>query len=108
MLTGNGDPYTVYSPFKRRWLSQVDGGTLEPLGLPRRQKRQVAESSTLPDSIDGIDRGRVTKEVPAGEAEAQRRLADFMAGPSRRYENDRDFPDLNGTSTLSALSLIHI
>ena len=101
VLTGNGDPYTVYSPFKRRWLSQVDAGTLEPLGLPRRQKSQVAESSKLPDRIDGADRGRVTKDFPGGEAEAERRLAGFMEGPSQRYDNDRDFPDLNATSTLS-------
>lgn len=102
VLTGNGDPYTVYSPFKRRWLSQVDGSALEPLGLPRRQKREIAESSPLPDSIDGVDRGRVTENFPGGEAEAQGRLEEFLDGPSRRYETDRDFPGRDGTSTLSA------
>ncbi len=102
VLTGNGDPYTVFTPFKRRWLSQVDSSALEPLGLPRRQGSQTAESSALPGSIDGVDRARVAKRFPGGEAEAQRRLRDFMQGPSRRYASDRDFPELDGTSALSA------
>jgi deoxyribodipyrimidine photo-lyase len=102
VLTANGDPYTMFTPFKRRWLTQVNASSLESLGLPRRQAGTACASSALPQRIDGIDRGRVANRFPGGEAEARRRLKAFMAGPSRRYESDRDFPDLNGTSGLSA------
>ncbi len=101
VLTGSGDPYTVFTPFKRRWLSGIERGALEPLGLPKRQRTPTINPAALPTTIDGVSRAGAADFFPAGEAEAERRLKAFIAGPGRCYHKDRDFPSIEGTSTLS-------
>jgi deoxyribodipyrimidine photo-lyase len=113
VLTGNGDPYSVFTPFRKRWLSILDRRALEPLGRPRSQQRAglddgaerpsapAAARSELPTGIDGVGRDKVRDRFPAGEEEAAGRLARFLQEPARRYDADRDFPAIDGTSTLS-------
>ncbi len=97
----DGTPYTVFTPFSRAWKSlplPVDGGLPEPLSIPS-VPPQVA-SLSLPDNPA---LSPSTSFVP-GEAEAQRRLATFLADRDLglyRYAENRDHPDLEGTSQLS-------
>ena len=102
VLTEAGEPYTVYSPFKRRWFSRSDPSVHEPLPKPRTQRRPTGvDDSPLPDQTDGVPRTRVAERWPAGSAEATRRLEAFMARRAGRYHDDRNFPGIDGTSTLS-------
>lgn len=97
----DGTPYTVFTPFSRRWQS---------LPLP-----QAADLLPAPDRIDALT-GLSSLSIPAqpatpsdvpfraGEAEGQLRLRAFTQGenpPIDRYRNDRNRPDLHGTSQLS-------
>jgi len=99
VVTERGDPYTVYTPFSRRWEAFE-----KPAPLPE------------PSSLDGpsiarsvsIVRVRAWRDLapnPAaprgGEDEAQTLLAEFMRGPLDRYAGDRDRPAVRGTSRLS-------
>jgi deoxyribodipyrimidine photo-lyase len=100
--TGSGGPYSVYSPYRKRWWRRW---TEEP--------RVAAPLRRLPPPIPGFAgealpadllRGERTAgiELPTGgEAAARRRLASFLAGAAARYHDDRDRPDLDGTSRLS-------
>jgi len=101
VLTNNGDPYTVYTPFKKRWFEQASATTLEVLPAPRRQPRPDVDDSELPEQTDGVPRDRVADRWPGGSAEAERRLRDFLEDRARRYDDDRDFPAVDGTSALS-------
>jgi len=110
VLTGNGDPYTVFTPFRKRWLSLLDRSAQEPLAKPKRQRAagsgeaargRVGLGRGLPQTIDGVARGAVAERFPAGEKEAAARLQRFLLGPAERYQTDRDFPAIDGTSTLS-------
>lgn len=112
VLTGNGDPYSVFTPFRKRWLSLLDRRALDPLGRPRSQRdsepskraasqRRSAADTGLPETIDDVGRGIVADLFPAGEREAASRLESFLEGPADRYQADRDFPAIDGTSTLS-------
>lgn len=101
VLTNNGDPYTVYTPFKKRWFEQAGHATLELLPTPRAQQRPKVADSNLPDQTDGVPRDRVAERWPGGSAEAGRRLRDFLEHRARRYHDDRDFPAVDGTSALS-------
>ncbi len=101
VLTNDGDPYTVFTPFKKRWLSQLGPSQRTPVETPKPQTRPDVEDSDLPDQTDGVPRDRVADRWPAGAREAQRRLDAFVEDRIRRYHDDRDFPAVDGTSTLS-------
>jgi deoxyribodipyrimidine photo-lyase len=101
LLTQAGRPFTVFSPFKKQWLTRLDAACYEPLPKPGPQPRPPVADSPLPESLDGAPRARVQSLWPAGSTEAGRRLATFAADGIERYHEDRDFPALTGTSTLS-------
>jgi len=108
LLTGGGDPYTVFSPFKRRWLGTIDLAAVEPLPRPRRQTGAALAAAdptgprAVPEAIDGVTRaGPVAHLWPGGADEAERRLETFVERAIARYHEARDFPARPGTSTLS-------
>jgi deoxyribodipyrimidine photo-lyase len=98
LRTTSGAPYTVFTPFKRRWLTEPLPADQDVLPPPQRlaPAPRVA-SAPVPD-------GDAPPLFPAGEAEAMRRLAAFTGGagaPVLRYDERRDRVDLDGTSALS-------
>jgi deoxyribodipyrimidine photo-lyase len=101
ILKADGTPYTVFTPFSRRWknlpLLQYSGS------LPALEKMRTSESiESLPIPTEPTLPSTVP--FPPGEAEAQRRLADFVRGdgaPIYRYAEMRDRVDVPGTSRLS-------
>ena len=91
-----GSPYTVFTPFSRMWCSlPFPGG---PLAAPER----LPVLPPLPSlGIPAIPRHPADSPFPAGESEAQRRLASFADFTIYRYAEDRSRMDLDGTSGLS-------
>jgi deoxyribodipyrimidine photo-lyase len=101
VLKADGTPYTVFTPFSRRWkgLPLPDAGALLP--APERistpsdvSSLPIPEAPALPSAVP----------FPPGEAEARRRLAAFVEGedaPVYRYAAMRDRMDVDGTSRLS-------
>ena len=102
VLTADGKPYTVFTPFKRRWLASVDDGALQPIETPKRQRKIDVPGDPTPKRMGGASADRLAELWPGGEAEAMRRLDAFISGGLRRYHSDRDRPDREGTSRLSA------
>ncbi|UCG26522.1 MAG: deoxyribodipyrimidine photo-lyase [Chloroflexota bacterium] len=97
----DGLPYTVFTPYSRRW---------KELPSPDRQSLLPApQRIPTPIGIEGLpipDRPQLTEAVPfpPGEQEAQRRLTAFAAdsdAPIRLYADQRNRVDLDGTSRLS-------
>jgi deoxyribodipyrimidine photo-lyase len=103
VLTGSGDPYTVFSPFKRRWLATVDAGTLTPLPTPQPQPTSSATPQpAIPDTLDGASRGQGPARFwHGGSAAAGRRLQGFLRDHATDYQEARNFPARPGTSQLS-------
>ena len=97
----NGDPYTVYTPYSRRWKEM---GAV----LPTRVLRPPAQLPT-PAHLTSLSLPLNTSsptDAPfiAGEGEARRRLAAFAEGdqaPIFDYANTRNMPATNATSSLS-------
>ncbi len=94
----DGTPYTVYTPFKKQWLAH-------PKPAPDRERVPYKP-------FDQVPLGRLPElaeyhimpvpDLPlASETEAQRRLAQFVAGPIFRYGTRRDLLAEPGTSVLS-------
>jgi len=93
---GDGAPYTVFTPYSRAWKA---------LPLPSRSELLPApvRLATPPD-LAGLPISERSAPFPPGEAEAERRLHAFSAGPQApiaRYDDDRNRLDLAGTSALS-------
>ncbi len=101
--SGAGTPYTVFTPFKKKWLKLLEtSGAPVPIEPPGPPVSPTADARF----VDEIDLDAALRDVPesafeAGEAEPRRRLEAFLDGPVERYHDDRDPPSLDGTSTLS-------
>ena len=89
VLTGGGTPYRVFTPYYRRW-SQT----------PIERSPRAGAAAVLGRTTTGTP----VAEAPimlAGEAGARERLEQFIEIVDR-YEEDRDRPDFDRTSHLSA------
>ena len=89
VLTGDGGPYKVFTPFYRRWSERPLNPWPEP-GI----------AAVLDDVGDGLPEPGEEAVGPVGEAAAAARLEEF-AGRAGRYVEERDRPDLDTTSRLS-------
>lgn len=95
----DGTPYRVFTPFFGRWR---DMGWRSPA-------QTSAATARWLDPSDVRDRGEVkipdpgaTLDVAAGETQALSRWAEFVQNGMDQYGQDRDRPDLAGTSRMSA------
>lgn len=89
ILTGQGTPYKVFTPFWKRW--RATEWDREPVaGVARIHA----------DPGDGIPDTPAPRHSP-GEDSASVRLAEFLERVDR-YVDERDRPDLDSTSRLSA------
>jgi deoxyribodipyrimidine photo-lyase len=101
ILKADGTPYTVFTPFSRRWktLPPPQASTVLPAldrlpAPPEVGSLPIPEEPALPPTVP----------FQPGEAEAQRRLRAFVEGddpPIYQYAEARDRLDINGTSRLS-------
>ena len=98
-LTQEGKPYTVFTPFSRRWRAVEKNA---PQRAPRlRGWEKPPRSEKLPDATSlGLD--SAVQLPAAGEANAAKRLRRFAQDRIGRYASDRDTPAIQGTSGLSA------
>lgn len=97
----NGDPYTVYTPYKNSWRERPLPGAADLIPAPEK----IATPSGI--SSDGIPvEPALPDSVPfqPGEAAGRRRLVAFTGGneaPVFTYGLRRNLPGIDGTSGLS-------
>ena len=94
----DGSPYQVFTPFLRRWRD---------LGWGAPAKSTAESASWLDPAQLRIKRCKVPDpglalDVAAGEAAALEQWKSFVDNGLARYGEDRDRPDLKGTSRMSA------
>jgi deoxyribodipyrimidine photo-lyase len=100
ILTGSGNPYSVFTPYKNAWLKKLDEFYLGAYPVWR-YASSFAQCEPAPaPSLEslGFFPGRL--DIPAGESGAEALFEDFMQRIDR-YRTARDFPALDGTSYLS-------
>ena len=103
VLTDDGNPYTVFTPFKRRWEGLLDTpGRYDMAPLLHRLRQSTRfPSAALPALADyGL---HLTQQIEKGGAKrAQSRLAEFVRDGLPTYHQNRDLcADPNSTSRLS-------
>lgn len=98
VLKDDGDPYVVYTPYKRKWRSLLQPNSDELLPAPSFiPSLKGLASESLPETA----RHMAQAPFPPGSGEASRRLAAFSASPIYHYADYRDRMDLDATSRLS-------
>ncbi|WP_280154520.1 deoxyribodipyrimidine photo-lyase [Piscinibacter sp. XHJ-5] len=106
LLTAGGRPYSVFTPYKKAWLKQLDTYRLEPHTVARHASALAAvppELAAPPPTLQAI--GFETTNLhalrlPAGSDGAHALLVDFLHRIDD-YDTARDFPARKGPSYLS-------
>jgi deoxyribodipyrimidine photo-lyase len=102
LRTRAGQPFRVYTPFRRAWLTRFREDRPSPAGptrLPRPIPRIAA--GRLPPLAEFAAAGDRTRIPRASEAAARGRLQRFLEGRIGDYARQRDRPAVDGTSRLS-------
>lgn len=94
----DGAPYRVFTPFLRQW---------HKTGWRAPAKSSATSARWLDPGSLGIEQceipdPRVPLDVAAGEAAARTQWKSFLDNGLRSYADDRNRPDLHGTSRMSA------
>jgi deoxyribodipyrimidine photo-lyase len=108
ILTGAGQPYTVYTPFWKNWSTQpkLESGPVlqNAAGLNAAEQKRAEQSGVIPLPT-ARDLGFVWEGdlfLAPGEQAALERLEAFCNRAIAQYQEQRNFPNLEGTSQLSA------
>ncbi|MCZ3389116.1 MAG: DNA photolyase family protein [Actinomycetia bacterium] len=107
VVKGDGTPYRVYSPFYRAWLSH---GWRAPAAPPNTQPNTQPKTTRWAMGISS-DPAPTERQVgslsstlhlpPSGEAAALDRWHQFRGEALAHYAQDRNRPDVEGSSRLS-------
>jgi deoxyribodipyrimidine photo-lyase len=93
-----GSPYKVFTPFFREWRRV---GWRPPARSGAKSARWL-DPAQLPIKRCEIPDTRAELDVAAGEAAARKVWKSFVRNGLQRYDEDRNRPDLTGTSRMSA------
>ena len=99
ITTNEGEPYSVYTYFWKKWRDREKASSYSP---PDAADLAAVSGDPLPTMAD-LGFKEPDADLPDAGAEAARdRLSAFRDGPMFRYAEDRDYPAREGTSRLSA------
>ncbi len=106
VLTQAGQPYTVFTPYKRAWLAKLDAFYLKPYpvrshadALARAPENLRTPVPTLADI--GFEKSNLAElEIPTGSQGGAALFGDFFQRIDR-YHATRDYPAVRGPSYLS-------
>lgn len=93
----DGSPYKVFTPFYRAWREH---GWRAPATSGPKSARWL-EPADVGGTVDIPDAG-VNLDLPAGETAARKQWKSFVANGLDTYADDRNRPDLDNTSRMSA------
>ena len=97
LRTRQGTPYTVFTPFRTAWL---DHGWAAPASTATAVRWADVDGRSTVDDLEVP--GAAPQVGGAGEEWARARWRDFLDTALPRYATDRDRPERDGTSRLSA------
>ena len=105
VLTQQGQPYSVFTPYKRAWLQKLDAFQRTPYPVQRYAQHLAAlpsPNTPLPtlEALGFTPTNLPTLALPTGMSGAQQLLQDFLPR-LHAYHEARDFPGRKGVSYLS-------
>src|SRR5690606_10760440 len=109
--TQQGQPFKVYTPFRRALINLIGEGAIGCLSLSAARKTEYWFDAPPLPAYPYTDSQIPAALWPAGEAVAAQRLREFIEQRIGNYRKLRDFPNEHGTSVLSpylALGVISV
>ena len=105
VMTANGTPFSVFTPYKNAWLRRLDPLRLQPWPTAPRPGQLAAPPAGLERGLPslaelGFEPCEMAQRLQPGASGAARLLDDFLARIDR-YADARDFPAVKGPSYLS-------
>jgi deoxyribodipyrimidine photo-lyase len=102
LKTGQGLPYSVFTPFKRKWIDNFEMDFLD-IEYQYQSRKNLNYLSNLKDFDFNFE---TTHQVnmnlwPAGEDEAEARLLKFLDNKAIKYSKNRNDPIVDGSSRIS-------
>ena len=93
-------PYSVFTPFKRKWLENfnIDLLDIEYKYVPKNKK--ILNSNINNFEFNGPNDSRLS-QWELGEEGAKKTLKNFLKNKVKRYNEDRNDPIIEGTSRIS-------
>jgi len=107
--TGQDNPYSVFTPFKRKWVEHFD---MELLDIEH--KYTPMNQGNFSSNISNFNFNfKIEHKVdmslwPAGEESALNRLKGFLENKVSNYSKDRNDPIIDGLMKLSGVNFIEI
>jgi deoxyribodipyrimidine photo-lyase len=100
VLTQDGRPYSVFTPYKNTWLKKLESFFLKPYPIEKYADVLARPLQQTSISLQSIGFLPTTLKIPAGMSGAQELLSDFKERIAR-YKDSRDYPAIKGPSYLS-------
>ena len=102
LKTGQDKPFSVFTPFKRRWIENFDMSFLD-IDFTYIKKEKMLIQSNVKDFDFAFN---ATHQVdmalwPIGEVNALARVQSFLKNNAEAYSKNRNDPILDGTSRIS-------
>jgi deoxyribodipyrimidine photo-lyase len=103
----NGEPYTVFTPYKRRWLERHAAEPRPPADARRAlasrlARREIIGATRATPAPEDFGYTRSAEFPRGGEAHGRTSLTTFVKERLAAYAAQRNFPSVAGTSRISA------
>jgi len=108
VLTKSGEPYKVYTPFWKNWSQQQKKGIAQKLENVKGVKEKIREKAGVLGAIALPSAQALgytwddTLLLAPGEVAAREKLTAFCDAAIYEYDEQRNYPAIDGTSLLSA------
>lgn len=105
VLTANGRPYAVFTPYRNAWLRKVDGFYLKAYPVENHASALAERAPDLRQTVPpleafGFERTNLASlRIPTGARGGHELFSEFL-GRMDRYHETRDFPGVKGPSYL--------
>jgi deoxyribodipyrimidine photo-lyase len=100
VLTQDGRPYSVFTPYKNTWLKKLEPFFLKPYPVEKYSDVLARPLQQTAISLPSIGFLPTTLKIPVGMSGAQELFSDFKERIAR-YKDSRDYPTIKGPSYLS-------
>ena len=102
VLTQKGEPFKVFTPFRREWLKIYHRELPQVQAVPERQQSLTMTDERLVSSPVNLTYPEAESvNWPVDEEAVRQRLLTFCEEKVAAYHRQRDFPAIDGTSCLS-------
>jgi deoxyribodipyrimidine photo-lyase len=106
ILKADGSPYTVFTPYKRRWLEALSLDPRPPVDsaaalASKALARHALGATREVPAPEEFAHQTPARRIPAGERRAHEILAAFARSRIASYAGERNLPAASGTSQLS-------